>query len=139
MYHFPEGDAKWHECGSQRVRKLAQQVSASKSTKIRPMPRPITNGPGWSATPKAIFKKQSATRTVLLELTTSADGGEASFIDTLGQCYYAVGDYENAVKYERQAIAKVDHMQVMHRQLAMFEKALAEKQASSKDADRKPK
>ena len=51
----------------------------------------------------------------------------ASFLDTLGRCYYAAGDYENAVKYQRQAVEKVDYMQVMQRQLALFEKTLAEK------------
>jgi hypothetical protein len=37
------------------------------------------------------------------------------------------------VKYERPAIEKVDYMQVMQRQLALFEKALAEKKAGSKE------
>ena len=44
----------------------------------------------------------------------------------------AAGDYENAVKYERQAVAKVEYMQVMQRQLALFEKALAEKKAADR-------
>ncbi len=57
--------------------------------------------------------------------------GAASFLDTLGRCYFAAGDFENAVKYERQAIAKVDYMQVMQRQLALFEKALAEKEGGA--------
>ena len=34
------------------------------------------------------------------------------------------------MKYQRQAIEKVDYMQVMQRQLALFEKALAEKTGS---------
>ena len=41
------------------------------------------------------------------------------------------------MKYEREAIAKVDYMQVMQRQLALFEKALAEKKAgASKQPDK---
>jgi tetratricopeptide (TPR) repeat protein len=71
-----------------------------------------------------------------------ADAGEsagASFLDTLGRCYYAVGDLENAVKYQREALKKVDYMQVMHRQLALFEKALAEKHdAGSTEQGSKP-
>jgi tetratricopeptide (TPR) repeat protein len=68
-----------------------------------------------------------------LELNTNGESGEASYLDTLGRCYYAAGDYENAVNYERQAIAKQPYMQVMQRQLKDFEKALAEKQAGSKE------
>jgi hypothetical protein len=53
-----------------------------------------------------------------------------SFLDTLGRCYFAAGDVENALKYQREAIKKVDYMQVMHRQLAQFEQAYAQKQAA---------
>jgi tetratricopeptide (TPR) repeat protein len=50
----------------------------------------------------------------------------ASFLDTLGRCYYAAGDIEKAVKAQRQAVRLIPHMQVMQRQLALFERALAE-------------
>ncbi|HCK42337.1 MAG TPA: hypothetical protein DHW22_11990 [Planctomycetaceae bacterium] len=48
--------------------------------------------------------------------------GRASFLDTLGRCYFAAGDLENALRYQRQAVKLHPHMQVMHRQLALFEK-----------------
>jgi tetratricopeptide (TPR) repeat protein len=67
-----------------------------------------------------------------LELNKHGEGGAASFLDTLGRCYFAAGDYENAVKYEREAISKNDYLQVMKRQLAEFEQALV-KQKSSAD------
>ena len=51
--------------------------------------------------------------------------GEPAFLDTLGRCYYAAGEYQNAVKYQRQAVAKEPHLQVMRRQLETFERALA--------------
>ena len=47
----------------------------------------------------------------------------------MGRCYYAVGDYENAIKNEREAIRLIPHMQVMQRQLAMFERGGCEKGA----------
>jgi tetratricopeptide (TPR) repeat protein len=72
-----------------------------------------------------------------LELNDNGEAGAASYLDTLGRCYYAAGDFETAVKYERQAIEKVSYMQVMHRQLALFEKALAEKNAKSSGAEKK--
>jgi len=51
--------------------------------------------------------------------------GRASFLDTLGRCYFAAGDLENAIRYQREAVEKHPHMQVMRRQLALFEQELA--------------
>jgi outer membrane protein assembly factor BamD (BamD/ComL family) len=51
----------------------------------------------------------------------------------LGRCYFAAGDLENAIKYQRQAVEKHPQVQVMRRQLAMFEKALAEGHAKDKE------
>jgi tetratricopeptide (TPR) repeat protein len=49
----------------------------------------------------------------------------AGYLDTLGRCYFAAGDYKNAVKYQREAVAKDGSMQVLQRQLDVFETALA--------------
>jgi tetratricopeptide (TPR) repeat protein len=54
---------------------------------------------------------------------------EPSYLDTLGRCYYAVGDLENAVKFQRQAVALAPHYRVMQRQLELFEAALAAHEA----------
>lgn len=51
----------------------------------------------------------------------------AGYLDTLGRCYFAAGDLENAVKYQRQAVEQDGSLQVLRRQLAMFEKAMFEK------------
>jgi tetratricopeptide (TPR) repeat protein len=53
---------------------------------------------------------------------------EPSYLDTLGRCYYAVGDYENAVKAQRRAVELAPQYNVMRRQLELFEKALGEEQ-----------
>jgi tetratricopeptide (TPR) repeat protein len=51
----------------------------------------------------------------------------AGYLDTLGRCYYANGELENAVKYQRQA-AKLDpHSRAITRQLEQFERELKEK------------
>jgi tetratricopeptide (TPR) repeat protein len=60
---------------------------------------------------------------------------EPSYLDTLGRCYYAVGDYEHAVENQRRAVELAPQYGVMRRQLAMFEQALAD--AQSKDAQSK--
>ena len=54
------------------------------------------------------------------------------YLDTLAHCYYAKGDYENAVKYQTEAIKSEPHSQAISRQLEVFRKALAAKQAGGK-------
>jgi tetratricopeptide (TPR) repeat protein len=60
----------------------------------------------------------------------------APYLDTLGRCYYALGDFENAVKFQTRAVQKMRSNQELHssyhvmlRQLALFEKALADSKA----------
>ena len=60
---------------------------------------------------------------------TAAD--EAGYLDTLGHCYYAQGDYENAVKYQQQAAYLMPHSKIIGRQLDVFKKALADAQPKS--------
>jgi hypothetical protein len=48
-------------------------------------------------------------------------------LDTLGRCYYAAGDLENAVKYQSQAVKLDQHSGQMRRQLEFFQKELAAK------------
>ena len=50
-----------------------------------------------------------------------------SYLDTLGRCYYSAGDLNNAIKYQRKAVEMHPRVQVMRKQLEMFEQALAEK------------
>jgi tetratricopeptide (TPR) repeat protein len=53
----------------------------------------------------------------------------AAYLDTLGRCYYAVGDLDNAIKTQTQAIKLEPHSGLMQRQLKFFEKAKAEKKS----------
>ncbi|MGL4512280.1 MAG: hypothetical protein ACRCT8_04260 [Lacipirellulaceae bacterium] len=57
------------------------------------------------------------------------DPGNGGYLDTLGRCLYAAGDYRGAVDRQRKAIAEHPHMKVMQRQLALFQRALAEDEA----------
>lgn len=52
---------------------------------------------------------------------------EPSYLDTLARCYYAAGDLENAVTTQRRAVELAPQYGVMRRQLAQFERELAEK------------
>lgn len=51
-----------------------------------------------------------------------------AYYDTLGRCYFAKGDLANAIKYQKQALKFDPHSGQMKRQLALFEKAKAEKE-----------
>lgn len=53
----------------------------------------------------------------------------AGFLDTLGRCYYAKGDLENAVKYQRRAVAGDPNSGLIRKQLELFEQALAKAKA----------
>jgi tetratricopeptide (TPR) repeat protein len=65
-----------------------------------------------------------------LELRPDTGG----YLDTLGRCYYAKGDLENAVKYQQQA-AKLDpHSQAIQRQLKLFTTELNAKKAAEKSS-----
>lgn len=126
MYRVPEADAGWREMTRRRIRELAQRFEQD----IAAAPHEATNYNQWAwliSNTEGDVQKAIRYSHRSLELNTKGDGAAASYLDTLARCYYAAGDYENAIKYQRQALEKIDYMQVMHRQLAEFEKALAEK------------
>lgn len=50
---------------------------------------------------------------------------DPGLLDTLGRCLYAAGDHAAAVETQRRAVALAPHLQVMRRQLELFETALA--------------
>ncbi len=68
---------------------------------------------------------EKAVRYSLKSLELSPD--TPSYLDTLGRCYFAAGDLENAMKYQRKAVELHPQVQVMRRQLEMFERNLASK------------
>jgi tetratricopeptide (TPR) repeat protein len=135
MYRLPEADEKWREATRRRIANLArqfkQEIDESPSD-----PTPYNQWAWLISNTEGDFSQAIAYSHRSLELIPESAGESAgaSFLDTLGRCYYAAGDYENAVKYQRQAVEKVDYMQVMQRQLALFEKTLAEKSANESDA-----
>jgi tetratricopeptide (TPR) repeat protein len=55
----------------------------------------------------------------------------AGYLDTLGRCYYAKGDLENAVKYQSQAVKFSPYSGQIRRQLEFFQKEQAAQGAKS--------
>ena len=56
----------------------------------------------------------------------------ARYLDTLGRCYYAKGDLENAVRFQREAAQLDPHSGLIREQLELFE--ATQKQNQRKDA-----
>jgi tetratricopeptide (TPR) repeat protein len=54
---------------------------------------------------------------------------EPSYLDTLGRCYYAAGQLEQAVETQRKAVELQPQMQVMRRQLQFFQEELAKRKS----------
>ena len=135
MYRHPHEDASWRESVRQRIRDLSRRFQQE----IDENPTDPTAYNQWAwlvANTEGDYQKaiRYSHRSIELIPPGAGDSAGASFLDTLGRCYYAAGDLKNAVKYQRQAIEKVDYMQVLHRQLALFEKTLAEKQGATQRA-----
>ncbi len=57
---------------------------------------------------------------------------DPGLLDTLGRCYYALGDLENAVKYQAKAVELSPQSGLMNKQLVLFREALAKKKAAGK-------
>jgi tetratricopeptide (TPR) repeat protein len=123
MYRMEDADDAWMADTRKRIvklsRKIDEQIADSPSNPIwyNQWAWLIANTEGDY--PKAVrYSRRS------LELMPDTP----SFLDTLGRCYYSAGELEKAIEAQQQAIALVPHMQVMQRQLAEFEQALAKKE-----------
>jgi tetratricopeptide (TPR) repeat protein len=133
MYRVPDADDKWRQQTLAKIRELLRDFQRE----IDDDPSDPTPYNQWAwlvSNTEGDYQQAIRYSHRSLELNTNGDSADASYLDTLGRCYYAAGDYENALKYQRQAVERVDYMQVMQRQLALFEKTLAEKKANGEQS-----
>jgi tetratricopeptide (TPR) repeat protein len=134
MYRSPQADEEWRNNVRQRILDLCRQFQHEIDE--NPTGPSAYNQWAWLVSnTEGDFQKAIRYSQRSLELIPpgAGDGIRGSFLDTLGRCYFAAGDLENALKYQRAALKKVDYMQVMHRQLSQFEKAYAQKQGARSD------
>jgi tetratricopeptide (TPR) repeat protein len=128
MYRVPEADEAWMADVRQRIVELSQNFQ--QDIDAAPNDPSAYNQWAWLiSNTEGDFQKAIRYSQKSLDLNTDGDSAAASYLDTLGRCYYAAGDYENAIKHQRQAIEKAGYLNVMHRQLELFEKADAEQKA----------
>lgn len=121
MFRVADADDAWMADTRERIKKLARKIEAEiEDNPNNPIPY---NQWAWLiANTEGDFQKAVRLSRRSLELEPNT----ASFLDTLGRCYYSAGEYEKAVESQREAAALIPHMQVMQRQLRQFEEKVAE-------------
>jgi tetratricopeptide (TPR) repeat protein len=121
MYRSPGADDDFEQATRTRIRKTAKDMQALVD-EYDDIPT-FYNQWAWLVS-NTEGDQQLAVEYSKKSLELAPD--EPSYLDTLGRCFYAVGDYENAVKTQRRAVELAPQYNVMRRQLELFEKALAE-------------
>jgi Flp pilus assembly protein TadD len=122
MYRLEGASKAYRQDTLQKI----DQVQRAMEQVIRQSPRDAQGYNQWAwliSNTEGDFAKAVQYSQRSLEL----EPGSASYLDTLGRCYYAAGELEKAVSVQREAITKHPHLQVMQRQLALFESALQQK------------
>lgn len=120
LYRLPPGADDQRQAVTASIRRVAGEIQ--KQIDDYPTAAMFYNQWAWLIA-NTEGDQRKAVEYSLKSLELSPD--EPSYLDTLGRCYFAVGDLENAVKSQRKAVELAPHYQVMRRQLALFEEALA--------------
>ena len=125
MYRVADSDATWRQEVFRRIEQLSRDFQ--ETIDQNPEDPQAYNQWAWLiSNTEGDYRRAIEYSQRSIELYRTA-----GFLDTLGRCYFAAGDYANAVKYQREAVELEPSVQVMHRQLAEFETALAAQGASS--------
>lgn len=144
LHRVPQQDDAWKQDVKKRIESLSGELRTEMRALEMNLQRPMDNEQRTDVTLMLAGKcneyawlmsntegdLQDALRASQRSLELRPE--ESAYLDTLGRCYYAVGDYEQAIKFQKQAVKKTPTMQVMRRQLAMFEKALEESRLKPK-------
>jgi tetratricopeptide (TPR) repeat protein len=141
MYRFPDADSEWRQLTRQRLNDTvgyyreqiqdlvqAQNLQPAEEGRIRQYLAMYYNQLAW-----LIANTEGDLDEALRYSQTSLEyvPNMASYLDTLGRCYYAKKDYKNAVHYQGRAAALEPHSGQIQRQLELFQKALAEQPADA--------
>lgn len=124
LFNVPDLDASLRD----RVRKLIRESADIYRKQIQETPNSDTpyNQLAWLlSNTEGDFQEALKASQKSLEIRPESAG----HLDTLGRCYFAVGDLDNAIKMQSRAIELEPHSQQMRRQLKVFEAAKAKKTA----------
>jgi tetratricopeptide (TPR) repeat protein len=140
MYRIEKADQEFRDATRRRIEASAKRLQDAIRLAERSMRHPRAKNQGsavellaeaynefaWLIANTAGDYRQ-ALRSSLKSL--ELEPGSGAYLDTLGRCYYAVGDLKNAVKTQKQAVDKAPYFQQIQRQLKFFEAELAKKTA----------
>jgi tetratricopeptide (TPR) repeat protein len=124
MYRSPGADEKFRKDTAAKIQEMSQRYLLM----LQQSPEEPAYHNQWAwlvSNTEGDYAKAVEHSLKSLELSPE----EPSYLDTLARCYYAAGDLEKAVESQRRAVELAPHYGVMRRQLAQFERELAEKRA----------
>lgn len=129
MFRFPEADEAFKQKTSILIKKAAEKFRQDIDSE--PEEPQGYNQYAWLIG-NTEGDYDEALRCSLRSLELAPD--RAGYLDTLGRCYYAKGDFENAIKNQARAVELEPHSLVIRRQLDFFRSEQAKKQGADKPA-----
>ena len=123
MYRSKEADEEYRKKVVDRVQKAAQKLQ--QEIKDDPTSSVHYNHYAWLVS-NTEGDLQKAVECSKKSLEINPDS--PSYLDTLGRCYFAVGEIDKAIEVQRKAVERHPYLQVMQDQLELFEAKLAEQQ-----------
>ncbi len=132
MHRLVRADAKWKAKTSKLIATAVanyetriQQMRASGEFEQRERISTLLNQVAWLVgNTEGDFEKAVQNSRRSLELRPHSAGS----LDTLGRCYFAAGDLDNALNYQRRAVRLQPYAKQIVRQLNEFEKAKSKSQ-----------
>lgn len=107
--------------------KISQQIRTAADSFRRKIQEDADNPTNYNQLAWLIANTEGDFREALRCSQTSLEmqPNTAAYLDTLGRCYFAVGDLDNAIKSQREALKHEPHSGLMQRQLKQFEQEKA--------------
>jgi len=132
MHRLPRADAAWKAKTSELVEAAVtnyetriQQLRVAGEFENRNSMSTLLNQVAWLVgNTEGDFEKAVQNSRRSLELRPHSAGS----LDTLGRCYFAAGDLDNALNYQRRAVRLQPYAKQIVRQLDEFEKAKSKSQ-----------
>lgn len=122
LFNVPDLEASLRD----RVRKLIRESAENYRKQIQETPNSDTpyNQLAWLlSNTEGDFQEALKASQKSLEIRPESPG----HLDTLGRCYFALGDLDNAIKMQTRAVELEPHSQQMRRQLKLFQDAKEKK------------
>lgn len=142
MHRLPRADEKWKAETSRLIAKavrgfemkIERQKAAGEINNRAEVAKNLNQVAWLVGNTEGDFKKAIEQSRRSLELRPASPGS----LDTLGRTYFAAGDVENALKYQRRAAKLEPHSKQIARQLAEFEMAASQGLRPNKGTEATP-